>query len=284
KREYIMERAKKLLEQIQGGDMETSELKDTIKSSAKVSRMQEYGIERLPAGDISGNELIVVEGRADVVNLLKNGISNVIAMNGIHLPNTVKELSREKEVILFIDGDRGGKLIAKNVTENARVAFIAVAPDGKEVEELAGKEILIALRKKVPVRDFFSSFRRSSDDTYNPRDSHKENAEISSSNYSNSSQDSSALSDDQKKKILSIAEEISGTRKAVALSKNLEILGEITISSISSAIRRLQDAHALIIPGTVTKPMIYAAEQAGIKHIAAKNFSSSDTSINLISI
>src|SRR3989344_7705173 len=120
KRDYILERAKKLMERFGESDNDVSEMSNKVVESAKIARMQTYGTENLPCGDVSGNELIIVEGRADVVNLLKNGVKNVIAMNGTNLPSTIKELSREKEITLFVDGDRGGKLIARNVVDNAR--------------------------------------------------------------------------------------------------------------------------------------------------------------------
>src|SRR3990167_8568746 len=155
KRDYIIERAKKLMSELKG-TTDSREISKEIKESARTADVKEYGEEKLSHGDISGNEIVVVEGRADVLNLMRAGVNNVIAMNGTKLPEGIKTLSEEKEITLFIDGDRGGKLIAKNVTDNARIKYIAVAPDGKEVEELTGKEVLICLRKKVPAREFLS--------------------------------------------------------------------------------------------------------------------------------
>lgn len=161
KRDYIIERAKKLMTELKG-KTDSREISKEIKESARTADVMEYGEEKLPSGDLSGTEIIVVEGRADVLNLMRAGISNVIAMNGTKLPESIKALSKEKEVTLFVDGDRGGKLIVQNVTDNARIKDIAVAPDGKEVEELTGKEILMCLRKKIPVREFFSREKFSS--------------------------------------------------------------------------------------------------------------------------
>ena len=154
KRDYIVERAKKLMSELKG-TTDSREISKEIKDSVK-----EYGDEKLSHGDISGDEVIVVEGRADVLNLMRAGVNNVIAMNGTKLPESVKALSNEKEITLFVDGDRGGKLIVQNVTENARIKYIAVAPDGKDVGELTGKEILICLRKKVPAEEYFSGRSR----------------------------------------------------------------------------------------------------------------------------
>ena len=164
KRDYIVERAKKLMQEIHG-TTDSREISAEIKDSARIAGIKEYGKNKLPCGDISGKELIVVEGRADVVNLLRNGVNNVIGMNGTKLPDEIAELGKEKEITLFVDGDRGGKLIIQNVTENANITYIATAPDGKEVEELVGKEILMSLRKKVPTKDFFSSFSKTEKET-----------------------------------------------------------------------------------------------------------------------
>jgi len=157
KRDYIIERAKKLMMGIEGST-DSREISNQIKDSTKIAGVKEYGESKLATGgDLDNKELIVVEGRADVVNLVRAGINNVIGMNGTKLPPEIKELSKDKEITLFVDGDRGGKLIAQNVCENANVKYIAQAPDGKEVEELTSKEILMNLRKKVPAKNFFSN-------------------------------------------------------------------------------------------------------------------------------
>jgi DNA primase len=153
KRDYILDRAKELLSKLESGDG-VEGMSKTLKEETRAAKIQEYGEEKLPAGDLSGNEVIVVEGRADVVNLLKNRVNNVIGMNGTKLPAEIAKLGEVKEITLFVDGDRGGKLIAGNVIENAKVKYIANAPDGKEVEELTGKEILMALRKRILVSEY----------------------------------------------------------------------------------------------------------------------------------
>src|SRR3989338_834743 len=113
--------------------------------------VQEYGRDRLPAGPAidESDEIIVVEGRADVLNLLKHGFKNAIAMNGTSVPETVIELCKKKVVTLFVDGDRGGSLIIKDLTSQADVDFVTKAPDGKEVEEITKKELHMALRSRI---------------------------------------------------------------------------------------------------------------------------------------
>src|SRR3989344_5758349 len=94
KRDYILDRAKKLLEGLEEGG-EFGEMSRALKEDARTAKIQEYGDEKLPAGDLSGNEITVVEGRADVVNLLKNRVNNVIGMNGTRLPAAIAKLGEE---------------------------------------------------------------------------------------------------------------------------------------------------------------------------------------------
>ncbi|MCL5018262.1 MAG: DNA primase DnaG, partial [Candidatus Pacearchaeota archaeon] len=226
KRDYIVERAKKLMQEIHG-KTDSREISAEIKDSAKIAGIREYGAGKLPSGDISGRELIVVEGRADVVNLLRNGVNNVVGMNGTKLPDEIKELGKEKEITLFVDGDRGGKLIAQNVVENADVKYIAVAPDGKEVEELAGKEILMALRKKIPAREFFS-YSQTNTRERNDREEKKENKSFE-------------LGTEEKDKLKKISRENEGSEKAVLLDSRLNEIKKISVKSLASSLPRMRD-------------------------------------------
>jgi DNA primase len=267
KRDYIIERAKKLMGELKG-TTDSREISKEIKDSARTAGVKEYGDEKLPHGDISGNEVIVVEGRADVLNLMRAGVSNVIAMNGTKLPEAIKALSQEKEITLFIDGDRGGKLIAQNVVENARIKYIAVAPDGKEVEELAGKEILMCLRKKIPAEDFSSS-------RYNSR---------TSESKSGSSASSSFLNEKNKLIIKEIAKKNEGTGKAVLLNDSLEDIKDIPAKSLVSFLRKTRsNPSVIILDGTATKSTIEVAEEARARVLAAKNFTTTDTNLELMS-
>ena len=270
KRDYIIERAKKLMSELKG-TTDSREISKEIKDSARTAAVQEYGEEKLPAGDLSGNEIVVVEGRADVLNLMRAGVNNVIAMNGTKLPETVKRLSEEKEITLFIDGDRGGKLIAQNVTENARIKYIAVAPDGKEVEELTGKEILICLRKKVPAEEFFYNV--------NSRTSRS-----TASSFSDSLDKAKINESFDKQKIKEIAENVRDTGKAIFLDEDLKEIKSVPVSSVHMTLKRLDKRPAVInIDGAANNALLGAAEDANVRVIAARNFTTTDTRIELIS-
>jgi DNA primase len=152
KRQYVIERAKELLKTLMDDVMpDSQELADEVAYSVRVMEVQEWGKDRLPAGPTvdDSDEIILVEGRADVLNLLKHGFKNVISMNGTSIPDSVKDLCREKIVTVFVDGDRGGDLIIKELLDTTEIDFVTKAPDGKEVEELAKKEIHKSLRAKI---------------------------------------------------------------------------------------------------------------------------------------
>ncbi len=152
KRKEIKDRAKEILKRLMDKNSpDTQSLSEEIRENARAADIVEFGPDKLPSGpDIEiSEEIIVVEGRADVINLLKNQIKNVIGMNGSNISQTIVELSKRKQITAFVDGDRGGELNARKLTQMARVEYIAKAPDGKEVEELTRKEILQSLKKRI---------------------------------------------------------------------------------------------------------------------------------------
>jgi len=165
KRKRILNRAKELMKVMMTTEIPDSrELSELVESDVKASVVTTYGPENLSAGpEIDSNEeVILVEGRADVVTLLKNDIANCIAVGGASgiIPKTIVDLCGKKETTLFTDGDRGGEIILKSIANVADLDFVARAPDGKEVEELTRKEIIKALRARVPIDQLFPNMKR----------------------------------------------------------------------------------------------------------------------------
>jgi DNA primase len=154
KREKIAKRAKELMRDwvVKDGQDIEKLLTEVSREDKKVKPVH-YGREKLTATpDISKvKKLILVEGRADVINLLKAGYGGVIAMEGVKVPKTIINLVKKKEVTAFLDGDRGGDLILKELLQVAKPKFVARAPRGKEVEELEAGEIEAALAAKAPI-------------------------------------------------------------------------------------------------------------------------------------
>ncbi len=163
KRQKILLRAKELVKLLLNTEIpDSKELSEMVQSEVRVSEITSFGPEKIPAGpDIAKSpELIIVEGRADVLNLLKNDVTSVLAVGGASaIPQTIVNLCREKEVTVFLDGDRGGDLILRNLLSVADIDYVARAPDGKEVEDLTRKEIIKAIRTKVPLDQYNAASR-----------------------------------------------------------------------------------------------------------------------------
>jgi len=152
KRRRIVKRAKELMRNwVVRETQDIDKLLEEVSEEDRRIQPVHYGSERLTATpDISRcSELVVVEGRADVINLIKSGISCVIALEGVKIPDTIKNLVKSKEVTAFLDGDRGGDLILKEMTQVAKPEYIARAPRGKEVEDLTPSEVKNALSQKI---------------------------------------------------------------------------------------------------------------------------------------
>ena len=159
KRQKIVERAEALYKKMSESGKSVSEsIVASVREEVEKGEILTYGDEHLPAGPAikDSDSIIVVEGRSDVLNLLRYGIKNTIAVQGTNIPKTVQKLSRERTVTVFLDGDRGGDLILKEMLQVAEIDFVARAPPGTEVEELTYKQIVKALRYKTPIEQYLS--------------------------------------------------------------------------------------------------------------------------------
>ncbi|MEM5778006.1 MAG: DNA primase DnaG [Candidatus Aenigmatarchaeota archaeon] len=247
KRKYVIDRAKELLGKIfEESVADSQQIAEQIKEAVRVAEISEY--KGLPAGPNleSYDSIIVVEGRADVLNLLKNGIKNVIAIEGTSIPKQIIDLSKQKIVTAFLDGDRGGDLILKELMAVASVDFIARAPRGKEVEELTKKEIFQCLRAKEPTEQVKPEI---------VREEHK----ITPTYQAN-------IEYDKLERFKEILDDLIGTRAACFLDENLEILGRVPTKEMFSAMREL-DAEALIIDGDIDQKLVNQCANNGIKYI-----------------
>lgn len=277
KRTMVVERAKELLKQLMEQVMpDSQEITDEVAQAVRVMESIEYGRERLPAGPgiEESEEVIVVEGRADVLNLLKNGFKNVIAINGTSCPATLVELSKKKEITLFVDGDRGGNLIIKEVTAVAEIDFVTKAPDGKEVEELTKKEIHKALRSKITMEQ--AKLELAANDTSNSI-----RKPIIMRNIPNvmpapklqpipvaPKVEVSELKELERKKFTELLESLIGTKGAIILDDKWNNLGKVPCSELAATIKGFTaPIHALVLDGSIDKDLISAAEKNNAKYV-----------------
>lgn len=161
KRKHIVDRAKFIITSMFDVNMpESQEIADEVRESVRIEEMAYYGKNKIPCGPnmLDSDAIIVVEGRADVLNLLRYGIKNSVCVGGTNVPPEVAELTKKKTVTAFTDGDRGGELIIKELLQVADIDYIARAPDGKSVEDLVQREIVRSLRQKLPVEQVIDRY------------------------------------------------------------------------------------------------------------------------------
>ncbi len=154
KRKTIVERAKELYKNMmEDFTPESSRMIEEVKESIRIPEIIEFGEDKLPAGPNTPNSdaIVIVEGRSDVLNLLKYGIKNTIAVEGVDIPKTVVDLTKEKTVTAFLDGDRGGDLILKELLQIGDIDYVTRAPRGQEVEYLDKDQVIYALKNKTSV-------------------------------------------------------------------------------------------------------------------------------------
>ncbi len=152
KRQSIVDRASEIIRQWdQNVSPFSSSITLEVEKTAKTSQIISLGEEGFSVGPSFERQkkVVLVEGRADVVNLLKYGVDNTVAVNGTSVPQKLLDLIKKKTVTAFLDGDRGGDLILKELLQVAKVDYVARAPKGKEVEDLSKEEVERALKEVV---------------------------------------------------------------------------------------------------------------------------------------
>jgi len=244
RRRTIINRAKQVLhdwtiESMPGTDEIFREVSETL----RLARVEKYGPDGLAAGpDVeSANEIIIVEGRADVISLLRTGLQNAIALEGAKIPQTIIKLCREKEATAFLDGDRGGDLILKELLQVTNVRYIARAPLGKEVEELSPKQIKKALKEKVPIGKIKAK---------------KPRRKIL-----------------VPKEIVKTAKELEGTLEAVLLNNKMKQLERLPVSELAEKLQGIKDVDTVIFDGVITQRLADIAAEKNINYLVAARVS-----------
>jgi len=271
KRNFVIERAKVLLKKMTETTMpDSQELADEVSQAVRVMEIGEYGPERLPAGPgiEESEEIILVEGRADVLNLLKHGFKNAIAMNGTSCPRTIISLSKQKDVVVFVDGDRGGNLILKELFEVSEIDFVTRAPDGKEVEELTKKEVHKALRSRITVEQ--AKMELSAPRTTLRTQIISRNLPPRPRRPAPRPVTKKVLSSVERSRFGEMLESLVGTRGAFILDDKMNVLGKVPTSELATTIKSLnQGIYAVVFDGIANTNLAKVAETANVKHIVA---------------
>ena len=216
-----------------------------------------------------------------MLNLLRCGIKNTVAVEGTKVPEIVAELSRKKNTTVFVDGDRGGDLILKELLQVADVDFVAFSPRGRSVEDMTRKEIIKSLRNKVPADVVRAQVARNEplSDLVFEITAPEDEAEPASQ-ASSAVQEAEVLAAEEKPEpreaISSVeghADYMKGTGRARVLNSDAVILGDYTIKELEDILPKLDsDAAGIIMDASCGQKLVDSAYKKGLKYIAAREF------------
>ncbi len=267
KRKFVVEKAKEILKSLfESGVPDTSEISEELREAVRADELTSYN--GLPCGPnlLTSDSIIIVEGRADVINLLKHGIRNAIAIEGTSVPEAIIKLSKEKIATALVDDDRGGDLILKELLQVADIDYVARASNGKEVEELSKKEIFKALREKISAEQF-----------------KLEKGNFIEKKEEKPKKEKIKLLEEQKELFKKTLEELVGTRAAYIFNSNSEILGKVPIKELFNTIKRIEDPFAVVIDSKVTQKLESIARKRNIKFLVGMEKEKFDTPITVLS-
>ncbi len=230
KRDYIVKRAKQLLQDIEDDKPEKNKIADEIKQEIRTSELSEYrGFKAGPEAGETG-EIILVEGRADLLNLLKHGVKNGLALGGTSVPQNV-ELLEDETITAFLDGDRGGDLILKELKEKTDPDYVARAPENKEVEELGKEDLYKSLRDKEPAK--FSDADEAEEEE----------------------RDEETLEE-----ISEQLDQLVGTRAVFVMDESYEIEYKFPVDKLDRKINKVDDCMAVVVDAEIDRDIVEAAE------------------------
>jgi DNA primase len=294
KKRIIVDRAKRIVQEWATKTISEGEemLKDVYDAS-KPGRLTTFGKAQLACGTgvFETDWIILVEGRADVINLLRAGFDNSIAIEGAKIDETITKLTEDKKVVAFIDGDRAGDLILKELQGLVTIQKVLRAPPGREVEELTPLEITEIL-KEVLSPPLPGDYKQG---TYPPRQIHieegqaitsearlqqrrekRENAEIRPEirpeiSRPLPSNTKGSLDHGDVPEVLSTIKElypqINETLEAVILDTSMKTILKLPVSDLIKKLNATEGAKMLVLDGIITQRLVEAANKVGIEYI-----------------
>ena len=240
KKEDIVKRAREIKQKwstksVSEGD---SMLKDVHEGG--LGKLTTYGKEKLPCseGIYDSPWIILVEGRADIINLLRAGYDNALAIEGARIDESIKELCDKKDkVVAFLDGDRAGGFILKELKSLVHIDVEHRAPEGVEVEELTPQQIDDILKDTAA-------------------DMKKETAKPS-------------INDPNDSPIAELANkvypELNESLEAVAIDADQKEIFKVPISEVVDKLSTQSGIKYLVLDGIITQRLLDGAKQAGIE-------------------
>ncbi|MCF0227060.1 MAG: DNA primase [Methanobrevibacter sp.] len=274
KREQVVNRAKEIYKSMVDTVGPTSvKMIEEVREAMRIHEISEYGDDRLPAGPNihTSDAIIVVEGRSDVLNLLKYGIKNTVAVEGVSVPPAIGDLSKKRTTTAFVDGDRGGELILKELLQIGEVDYITRAPRGKEVEDLEKDEVLIALRDKVPTEQFLANHEDIIPNNENRQNNNRNHRHKSKKErYHKKEEPKIEIEDDEVSLMKDMLKELENSGTAAFLDEALNITKEIAVDELYEELKSTEDTINLVIfDGVISQRLVDICSTKNVEKIVA---------------
>ena len=273
KKKIIVDRAKKIVQEWATKTIsEGEEMLRDVYDASKPGKLTTFGNAQLACGTgvFDSPYIILVEGRADVINLLRAGFDNAIAIEGAKIDESVTKLTTGKKVVAFLDGDRAADLILKELQGLVKIDKVLRAPTGKEVEECTPLEIADILKDAL----------ESKPDQQNPPHHQYSKSERKQQKHDTGDTEYRLVGreDDFTKQLMQTRPEIlltvkevfpqiNETLEAVVLDDAMKTLLKIPVSEIIKRLDAAEGGKLLVMDGIVTQRLIDAADKAGIEFI-----------------
>jgi DNA primase len=240
KKEDIVKRAKEIKQKWATKTVSEGETMLNDVHQGDTGKLSKYGPSKLTcsSGAFDSTWLILVEGRADVINLLRAGYDNALAIEGAKIDESIKELCGQKDtVVAFLDGDRAGGFILKELKSVVTLDYEIQADTGVEVEELTPQRIDEILK---PIADEIKNGKpaptlKSNDD--------KPFADLASKIFPN----------------------LNETLEAVALDSDQNEIFKVPISEVVSKLSSQSGIKYLMLDGIITQRLLEGAKNAGVE-------------------
>jgi DNA primase len=282
KRRKIVDRARELLlDAFEEGTVDSDVLLDEVRETMRMEKIITIGEEKAPAGPnvMESDAIIVVEGRADVMNLLRYGIKNAVAVEGTNISGIITDLCEQKTTTAFFDGDRGGDLILRELLQVAEIDYVAFSPRGKSVEDMGRKEIIKALRNKVPVDYIKEQFME--EESEKEETEQKPSSVISApgsrprdrSRKPAAKQKAAGQSGGQPATLVEHFDAVKGKHIARFLGADNSVIKETKREDVDHMLDEMNgDIAGLVIDGEVNQRLLDHIVMKGLEYVAARDF------------
>ena len=142
-----------------------------------------------------------------------------------------------------MDGDRGGDLILKELDQVTELDYLTRAPAGKEVEELTPKEIMKALRDRIPHGAPKPEAKPTVTKAVLPEG------------------------------VMQKAQELKGTLEAAVLDEAGKEIAHLPVSELANQLPTIEAPYTLVFDGVITQRILDLADQKKIKYVLGDRLS-----------